>query len=125
MSTRAAAPSPTAARKPRPGAGSDAQPRRTRISGRFAVLILVVFAVLALGVAPLRTYFAQRGQVAQLERQTQLLTSQNQKLQRQVTHLSDPAELERLARECLGMIKPGEIAFVTVPRRGAPAPPTC
>ncbi len=125
MSSRAAAPSPTAARKPRPGAGSDARPRRTRISGRFAVLILVVFAVLALGVAPLRTYFAQRGQVTQLERQTQLLASQNQKLQRQVTHLGDPAELERLARECLGMIRPGEIAFVTVPRRGAPVPPAC
>ena len=33
------------------------------------------------------------------------------------------AFLERLARQCLGMVKPGEIAFVVVPKEGAPAPP--
>jgi cell division protein FtsB len=37
--------------------------------------------------------------------------------------LRDPGFLERLARQCLGMVKPGEVAFVVVPVQGAPAPP--
>ena len=33
-------------------------------------------------------------------------------------------ELERIARECLGMVKPGEIAFVVVPKGGHTATPS-
>ena len=33
--------------------------------------------------------------------------------------------LERIARECLGMVKPGETAFVVVPAHGKPDPPDC
>ena len=60
-----------------------------------------------------------------LERQTQLLEQQNAQLQRQVTLLHDPAYLERIARECLGMVKKGEIGFIIVPKTGAPQPATC
>ena len=43
----------------------------------------------------------------------------------QVTRLSDPAELQRIARECLGMVMPGETAFMTVPKHGTLVPPKC
>ena len=42
-----------------------------------------------------------------------------------IADLNDPPTLERLARECLGMVKPGEIAFVPIPKGRAPTPPDC
>ena len=125
MSTRAAAHSPTAARKQSPGARTDAPVRRTRMSGRAAILLILVFAVLALAITPFRAYMAQRGQIADLQHQTSVLVHDNQALQAQVTRLSDPAELQRIARECLGMVMPGETAFMTVPKHGTLVPPKC
>ena len=125
MSTRAAAHSPTAAREHRPGARSDAPVRRTRMSGRAAILLIVVFAVLTLAIAPFRAYMAQRTQIADLQHQTATLTHDNQMLLNQVNKLSDPKELERIARECLGMVRPGETAFMTVPKNGTLSPPKC
>lgn len=125
MSTRAAAHSPTAARRQSPGARSDAPVRRTRMSGRAAILLIVVFAVLTLAIAPFRAYTAQRTQIADLQRQTATLTHENLVLQGQVNKLGDPKELERIARECLGMVRPGETAFMTIPKNGTLTPPRC
>jgi cell division protein FtsB len=38
--------------------------------------------------------------------------------------MRDPAYVERFARECLGMIKPGEIPFVVVPKHGKAGAPS-
>ena len=125
MSTRAAAHSPTAAREKRPGVRGDAPVRRTRMSGRAAILLIVIFAILTLAISPFRDYMAQRTQIADLQRQTATLTRSNLVLQAQVNKLGDPRELERLARECLGMVIPGETAFMTVPKHGTLTPPKC
>lgn len=125
MSTRAAAHSPTATRRQSPGARSDAPVRRTRMSGRAAILLIVVFAVLTLAIAPFRAYTAQRTQIADLQHQTATLTHENLVLQGQVNKLGDPKELERIARECLGMVRPGETAFMTIPKNGTLTPPRC
>lgn len=125
MSTRAAAHSPTAAREKRPGARNDAPVRRARMSGRAAVLLIVMFAVLTLAIAPFRAYMGQRTQIADLQKQTATLTHDNFVLQGQVNKLSDPKELNRIARECLGMVRPGETAFMTVPKNGTLTPPKC
>jgi cell division protein FtsB len=74
-----------------------------------------------LAVVPARAYLDQRARVAALELQAERLETQNAALSNRVAKLHDPAELERLARECLGMVRPGEIAFVmpgTAPRPG-------
>ena len=99
--------------------------RRVRFTPRGAILALVVTALLFYLVVPLRAYVSQRNRLDRLERQTQLLEQQNAQLQRQVTLLHDPAYLERIARECLGMVKKGEIGFIIVPKTGAPQPATC
>ena len=125
MSTRAAAHSPTAAREKRPGVRGDAPVRRARMSGRAAILLIVMFAILTLAIAPVRAYMAQRTQIAELQHQAVVLTQSNLVLQRQVTRLGDPKELERIARECLGMVRPGETAFMTVPKHGTLTPPKC
>jgi len=96
-----------------------------RISGRALVLLAIVCAISVLAIAPFRGYMDQREQLAQLERQAATLEHQNAQLQHTIDELSDPTYLERLARECLGMVKPGETAFVIVPKHGSPTPPEC
>ena len=91
------------------------------------MLALVVTALLFYLVVPVRAYVTQRQRLDRLQRQTQVLQQQNAKLERQVAQLHDPAYVERIARECLGMVKAGEIPFVVVPKSGsAPSqPPAC
>jgi cell division protein FtsB len=68
-------------------------------------------------------YMEQRAELAELERQAAALDSRNQQLTDRAARLRDAAFLERLARQCLGMVRPGEVAFVVVPKKGAPTPP--
>jgi cell division protein FtsB len=117
-----AAPSP-AAREAPPAA--DRPARTMRLSARGAALAVVVVFLLTLAVAPLRTLLEQRGQLGELGRQTAELRRENADLNAEIDMLEDPRNLERMARECLGMVRPGEIAFVTVPRKGAPPAPRC
>jgi len=93
---------------------------RVRVSARAAVLLLLVLLVLLFAVAPLRALLSERAKLAGLERQASELQRENEVLQDRVHQLQDPAYLERLARECLGMVAPGETAFVTVPEHGPP-----
>ena len=86
---------------------------------------MVALILLTLAVAPLRTLVDQRKQLAQLERQAEDLDSRNAQLEARINRFNDPIHLERLARECLGMVRPGETAFVMVPTRGAPPAPRC
>ena len=65
-------------------------------------------AVFALAV-PVRTLMQQRSDLGRLQREEKLLAQQNTALKDQIARLHDPAYLERIARECLGMTKPGEI----------------
>ena len=102
-----------------------ARTRTIRFTPRAGVLVLVLIALLFYLVVPLRTYTAQRDRLAQLERQSQVLRQQNDALQRQVRQLQDPAYLERVARECLGMLKPGEVGFIIAPRSGPSGLPGC
>ena len=85
------------------------------------MLAVVVMSLLFASVVPLRTYLEQRSRLAGLDRQIAVLSEQNAKLRRQISLLHDPDHLERIARECLGMVRRGEIGFVIV-RRGGLSP---
>jgi len=86
-----------------------------RLSRRAAVLFVLVCVVLACAVAPFRAYLVQRAQLHALQQQARVLEGQNAALSQRIARLNDPTYLERLARECLGMVKPGETAYVIVP----------
>ena len=104
----------------------DASPRarrRARLTARATVLLTLIFGVLALSVAPARMYFEQKAELARFEMQAEALKQKNDALAVRAEQLRDRAFLERLARQCLGMVKRGEIAFVVVPKEGMPAPP--
>jgi cell division protein FtsL len=99
--------------------------RRIRLTPRAAILAVIVAALLLYLVVPLRAYVAQRDRLNQLEHQAQVLEEENAQLQREVDRLNDPAYIERLARECLQMSRPGEIPFVAVPEEGQSVPTSC
>jgi hypothetical protein len=99
MSARATATSPAGAQ-----GEHTAHRAKVRLTPRAAVLFLSIFIVAIFAIAPTRAFFAQRAQLAEL---------------------LDPRTLERLARECVGMVRPGETGFVVIPRGEAPTPPDC
>ena len=94
---------------------------RARLTVRAVVLAALV---LVLGVAasvPVRQFLAQRDEIAQLEQHVRQLEASNDRLRTEIERLHDPEELERIARECLRMVRPGEIAFV----QPGPPPKSC
>lgn len=89
-----------------------------KLSRRSAWLAAIVLVLAALTVFPLRQYFEQQAQVDRLRQELELLSNEREDLELELERLEDPAYLERLARECLGMVLPGEIAFVAVREDG-------
>ncbi len=98
---------------------------RPRLTGRAGFLLIVLTFLAVFAAAPSREYLSERGHIAELQRKTQGLERANAALQADIVRLHDPAEKERLARECLGMVEEGEIAFVTGPRTGNTEPAPC
>ena len=94
--------------------------RARRAVWPFLVSVAVV-GVLFLLVFPARTYLAQRRSLVAAQTKLKVLTTENKGLDQRVTALQQPAEIERLAREQYGMVKPGEEAYAILP---TPAPPT-
>jgi cell division protein FtsL len=96
-----------------PTSGRRLERETPRLTGRAAFLLVALTLLAVMAMVPARQYLDQRARIGDLERRTTELEDQNAKLRAEVTRLHDPAELERLARECLGMVAPGEVAFVT------------
>jgi cell division protein FtsB len=88
-----------------------------KLTGRAALLLVIVASLVLLAAVPARTFFDQRGRIAELERRAAELEAANDDLRAELARLHDPAELERLARECLGMVAPGEIVLVVPGQR--------
>ena len=88
--------------------------RSTRLTGRAAVLAVVICAI-ALSLAyPVREYIAQRQQIDQLLAQQQTLSAQVQALQQQGTKLSQTWYIEQQARDELHMCFPDEQCYEVI-----------
>jgi cell division protein FtsL len=98
---------------------------KIKITPRASILLVVLFLGAVFAVAPARAYLDARAEREALSQQVAALETQNAALRDRVADLNDPNTIERMARECLGMVKPGEIAFVPVPEGGAPAARDC
>jgi cell division protein FtsL len=89
-----------------------AAPRTTRLTGRAAVLAVVICAI-ALSLAyPVREYIAQHRQIDQLITQNQAASSQVKKLQQQQAQLANPSYIEQVARQQLDMCFPGAQCYI-------------
>ena len=102
---------------------------RRRLGSRFtmraAILAAIVGGLLLAAIPVFGRYFSMRSQEASLQQQVTTLVRENQQLAAKVKRYRDPNYLEQLARECLGMVKPGEVRFSIPPAHGAPRPPAC
>ena len=99
--------------RPRPAPRARLHRDRPRLTGRAALLLVAMALLVMLALVPIGRLFEQRAAIADLERRAAVLEARNADLRAEIVKLHDPAELEKLARECLGMVAPGEVAFVT------------
>ena len=105
----------TARRRPPPR-----QPRQTKLTGRAALLAVVICAI-ALSLAyPVREYIGQRRQIGQLLATQQSMSAQVKSLQAQQQRFSDPAYIEQQARDQLHMCFPTETCYVLIGNSAAP-----
>jgi len=89
-----------------------AAPRATRLTGRAAVLAVVICAI-ALSLAyPVREYVTQRRQIDSLVAQQEGMLAQVKSLEAQQAKLSSPAYIEQLARQELDMCFPGTQCYI-------------
>jgi cell division protein FtsB len=111
------APSPTSPASPR-----SARPplRPTKLTGR-AALLAVVMCAIALSLAyPVREYIGQRRQIDQLLATQQSLSQQVKNLQAQQKQFSDPSYIEQQARDQLHYCMTGEKCYVIIGNSPAP-----
>jgi cell division protein FtsB len=91
------------------------------------VLLLASIALIVHNIFGHNGYLALRRQQKELqtlERQIEQLKFENEQLDRQIKALkSDPAAIERLAREQMHLVKPGERIY-TLPDKARGNPPT-
>ncbi|MFM7719409.1 MAG: FtsB family cell division protein [Actinomycetota bacterium] len=92
----------------------DRNPLPLRTAG--LLLMVVFFSVAASG--PIREMLGFHGRLQRLEQRAERIEAENVTLRAEIERLRDPAVIEQLARECLGMIREGEQAVV---RAGDPA----
>jgi cell division protein FtsB len=109
-----------AARNPKPKPKpkqkqKQAAPRRSGGAVRLAAASVVLVGLLFAFVYPTRTFLDQRAETNKARSQLQVLQSENARLARESKRLSTDSEIERLAREKYGLVKPGERPFVILP----------
>lgn len=87
--------------------------------------VLALLGVLALAAAmisgPLQQYRDGHRRLELLQRKQTLVSAEVARLEQRKADLQDPEQIERLVREQLGYVRPGEIPYVVVTR--PPAPP--
>ncbi len=100
----------------RAGAGSRLRLRRLFIASLVVAGILFTFA------NPARTWFDQRQEIAAARERNSVLDEQSQELRARAATLRTDEEIERIAREEYGLVKPGEEAFGILPAPGSGPP---
>jgi cell division protein FtsB len=94
----------------RPAGGAPRPP--LGLTPRGAVLLLVMFALAATAVYPLRQYVSQQDRIERLEAKQQALAAENARLEAERKRLQDPAYVQQLAKRDFGVVAPGEEAWV-------------
>lgn len=103
----------TQGRGGRAGAGR-ILPSRPALTSRAAILALVVCAIALSLASPLREYFAQRSEIAQLREEREQTRQKVEELRERREQLQDPDYIERAARSRLHYQYPGERSYIIV-----------
>ncbi len=91
-----------------------APPRKQRWGWVLAVVLLGALALTVSGILPFRQLVSQQRQIERTQDQLTALEQENQMLSEDIEMLGTDAEIERIAREQYGLVRPGEVAYVVV-----------
>ncbi len=94
-----------------------ASPRKQRWGWALAVVLLGALALTVSGILPFRQLVSQQRQIERSQDQLTALERENQVLSDDIAMLGTDAEIERIAREQYGLVRPGEVAYVVVTPR--------
>jgi cell division protein FtsB len=78
------------------------------------VAVAIVLLAIATNVVPFRQVVDQRSEIGEARDHLAALVAENATLTQQVAALETPIEVERIAREKLGFVRPGETAYVVI-----------
>lgn len=87
------------------------QARRSRLTGRAALLVLVMCTLVVALAYPIRQYFSQRTEISEQEHARNEAARRVEQLRDAKARLQDDAYVVRLSREHLHYVKPGETGF--------------
>ncbi|MBW1595772.1 septum formation initiator family protein [Streptomyces sp. JJ38] len=87
-------------------------PRRSRLTGRAALLALVLCSLVVALAYPTRTYVSQRSDIAEERRKLKKTEERVAELRELKARLQDPAYVEQLAREHLHYVRVGERGYI-------------
>ncbi|MGW4273262.1 FtsB family cell division protein [Streptomyces seoulensis] len=90
------------------------QARRSRLTGRAALLALVVCSMVVALAYPMRQYVSQREGIADLKRQKQQAQQRVEQLRDAKARWQDDAYAEQQIRQRLHYVMPGETGFTVV-----------
>jgi len=85
--------------------------RRNKLTGRAALLALVLCALVVALAYPMRQYIAQRSDIADQRRQAQQAKHKVEQLREEKARWQDPDYVKAQAREHLHFVLPGETGF--------------
>ncbi|MDJ0341316.1 septum formation initiator family protein [Streptomyces sp. H10-C2] len=86
-------------------------PRRSKLTGRAALLALVLCALIVALAYPMRQYIAQRSEIADQRKQAQQARDRVEQLREEKARWQDPAYVKTQARLHLHFMLPGETGY--------------
>ncbi|MFC5722135.1 septum formation initiator family protein [Streptomyces gamaensis] len=93
-------------------------PRRSRLTGRAALLALVVCSMVVALAYPMRQWVTQRSDIAEQRHRSEQAREQVKRLLEEKARLEDPAYIEQQAREHLHYLRPGETGYSVIDGSG-------
>ncbi|PZG81907.1 acyl-phosphate glycerol 3-phosphate acyltransferase [Streptomyces sp. NTH33] len=90
------------------------QARRSRLTGRAALLALVVCSLVVALAYPMRQYVSQRADIADLKRQKRQAQERVEQLRDLKARWQDDAYAEQQIRQRLHYVRPGETGYVMI-----------
>ena len=90
------------------------QARRSRLTGRAALLALVVCSLIVALAYPMRQYVSQRAEIADLQRQQEEARQRVEELRDLKARWQDDAYAEQEIRRRLHYVMPGETGYIVI-----------
>jgi cell division protein FtsB len=116
---------PSSRRHPRLPAASPGGPEkpRSRLTGRAAILVLVVAVLTVSYASSMRAFLQQRSHINTLKTQIADREASIEALESEKRRWDDPAYVEQQARQRLGYVMPGERTYLVLDQNGQPLQP--